>query len=390
MLRFLLTCDNCTFLVEQTALLYAMCLEAGVAGSHGEISDMLRHASMSILSTIEPEHSTYLVIQLLRPFALRDGGDEIIGTIASILELHDSDDTLLAARIIEICRPLIQRQAADVLDGCCSLILSCYRSLTGFAQLADGVHWLQKGVELESTVLAAEIRAEGSCYRTLAVLCYRAAKELADEFLEGNDTRHQGPTSRALDRAKHILEGLENSGDAGIASTLPARTLRSLFICCGGVASIKERADQLITCFQTTMRIGEFTLRSFVPQGLHWTLLQVARKLIFKAAEASSSDNANPLCVFDAAGITLLMDTLNQHRLLERTRPHLRRFSDDEIKEMERAMSLALKCALVAKPVDAYGSGSPVSLTPKEGSYLNFLSQANVARVAAVSSMFDD
>jgi hypothetical protein len=372
------------------ALFFELFSDAGIIDSIEDKVDMLCHASTSIVSSIDPQHSAQLALQLLTPSALLDASTEIVGAVSSVLDLNGLGDIALVDRIIALCRPLVQRHAADVLDGCCSLMLSRYRILNGNEQVADAVLWLRKGVELESLVLPAEVRTIGTCYRTLAAICYAAVHEIAEEFLTRNEFMIEEATSRALCRTEAILEGLRQGADADVSSTVPAvRTLRSVYKCCRSADSVQVRADELIECFRRVKRDDDCIQRTVVPPCFHWTFLLMARKFILKAEEISYFEEGYRVSVFDAAGVALLMGALNDLAVLNRAKLRNRRYDESEVKDMTLVMCLALERAYVAEHLNKIGPVRPVIPGRKATGYLAFVSHPNDTKLTTVSRILD-
>lgn len=324
------------------------------------------------------------------PYALEDGSGEIVEAIAATLERHTPPDYSFASRVIELCRPLLDAHAADVMDGCCSLLLACYRDHCYSGRYGDAIFCLGKGVELEARVLPGEVLPEGSCYRTLARDCNRVVQQLAEDFLSKDGFLHAGETTAVVELAESMIEGLDSNTIGSFTSFIPsARVLRSVAASCRGGMSLRERAGGLVACMRGESRINGRVRRSVASPSLCWLLLQMSHKVLLEVERIANHAATDPTPAFDVDGITVLMKQLGELRSLERAKPRCaRRCSEGDVAELERLLGLALKRAYAGcKRGTKEGETQGKAFQPKDQGYFSFLLMSNDTKKATVDSM---
>lgn len=375
--------------------MYTLSIEAGVAESSGSVpsmekADLLSRSSSAILSSVDRLQATQLSIQLMMPYALEDGSSELVEAIAAALDRCSLPDYSFVSPLIDLCRPLLERRAADVMDGCCSLLLSCYRDQLCVGRYGDAIFCLRKGVELEALVLSGEALSEGSCYRTLTGVCNRAVEQLADDFLSRDGFLKQGDTSAVVDMAESMIEGLDSDSSSDLTSFIPSvRVLRSVAAGCGGGIPICERANRLVACLRPEVRSNGRARRSVASPSLCWRLMQMSHKVLLEVERIGNQVSTDPTPALDVGGVTVLMKQLGELRSLERAKPPCaRRYSESDMAEIERGLVLALKRAYVGKQREKSASDAQRQASnPKDQGYFSFLLGSNDKKMAAVDSM---
>jgi hypothetical protein len=378
--------------------MYTLYIGAGVGETLiAEKAELLTRTSAAVLSSVGALQSTQLSIQLLMPYALEDGSSELVETIAATLELHTPADYSISSRVIDLCRPLLDGHALDVLDGCSCLLLACYRDSCYSGRYGDAVFCLRKGVELEAQVLPGEVLSEGLCYRKLAGDCNRAVQELADDFLSRDGFLNAGEVSAVVDLAESMITGLDCDTHGNLASFIPSvRVLRSVAASCLGGISLRERADHLVACLRPEGRSDGRVRFPAASPSLSWQLLQMTNKILLEVEHVSNQAATDPTPAFDVDGVAVLMQKLGEVRSLERAKPRCaRRCSESEMTEMERGLGLALKRAYAGSKLGAKAGESQGESTdlkdqgPMDQGYFSFLLMSYDKKIATVGSILD-
>ena len=246
--------------------------------------------------------------------------------------------------LIALCRPLINRQSVEVLDGCCALVLARHSYYMELEQYGDAVHWLRRGIDLEAVLLP--VLEQGACHRTLVSHCWNVSRELALGLLEADEEAAQ----RAEQVALSTIEGLQGDTPADVSQISAVQVLKALTACCQINFHSKELGDRIAACLrQQPPDNPEGTVRRcLAPVSLHWLLLQIAEKIIRMDENSVSQDPST--CAFDSAGVTLLMERLLQFRVLHKDNTSsVVGLSDNKVLAMQATFAKALARAFIAK-----------------------------------------
>ena len=296
-------------------------------------SEFLCSSADAIRASID-DHSaaTSRAIRLLLPYAVKEGDLELVAAIAEILDHYHPSNDAEANHILSICRPLVEMKSAQILDSCCSVVQSRYRSHMSTPAPGDALHWLLTGIELEQ--LVHELPELGRCYGLLRSVCLATSTKILQLRLKEEDS-----DPRVLSDGEAMLEALEGQEDM-IPEALVLKAALSV-----GRDSADEQADAIVAVLED--RTDETTgIRSCAaPRSLHWYFLRVAEVLIQSETKVGSGSNRNVTpSAFGKTGVTLLME-----RLVQLTTLATDSVPQDQIDSVKELLAKALAQAYVAE-----------------------------------------
>jgi hypothetical protein len=241
-------------------------------------TEFLSEAAYAIVSSLADRNlGTPLAVQLLLPYAVREGTIEIVSAIADLVERYVPGSDAEAIEIMSLCRPLVDMKSIQVLDACSSIALCRYRQHSAKEQVRDAVHWLIAGIDLEDKLLP--LLDQGSCFRAMLVECFKATKKLVEALANSHgDEEPEEPT------AEHAFaEALAEEFEGHNYSVVPeAQVLKAVLALYNAIIMKQSSDGQLstlfIACFESRDFEGVRSQQARPP--FHKDLLQIAQNML--------------------------------------------------------------------------------------------------------------
>ena len=301
-----------------------MFLEASIVSPEAAVhkTEFLTEAAMSIVSSLASRASRasndsdvgiHLATRLLLPYIMQDDcSPEIVACFTEILEHYDPSSDSDARNVVNRCEKLILLQKnRRVLESCASIILCRYRFHVSQSRPGEGVAWLLQGVKLEA--IMTENAADGSCYRTLAALCYSTAGAILNAMSK-NEQLDGEVTLTARGMAKEIgRDDLSTGDDIKIRELFPVVVFMQVHGMFDAAVSGDSRllSKCIVTCLTKGRHDKSGIATTFIPVPLQAALLEIACKLILdNFEEVQEKGTTCSICVFEKKGISILMESL--------------------------------------------------------------------------------
>lgn len=307
-------------------------------------TELLLNASFAVRSSLaaEGQHDigTRLAVRLLLPHVKPDGDVRITATLVDTIEHHSPQTDAEANTLLSLCRQLVERKNVRVLDACVSIALSRYRHFLRDQRPGGAVHWLSRGMELESLVLCNGKRRTGSwqnslsvgvCYRLLVVYC----TEVAQSLLRGLLGEEENASLFYASAEEMIASAQDESSD--LAPYIPAvKVLEHVVTIATAIAAEQKQffeqendeekeeessphaivATNIVACLEERASEEDGgAVTTLAPISLHWDLLRLAKLVLDRnalmAEELGNNDDfeaKQQVAAFDVRGIQVLME----------------------------------------------------------------------------------
>lgn len=330
-----------------------MFLEASIVSADAALhtTEFLTEAAVSIVSSLASNDSDVgidLAVRLLMPFAMQeDCSPEIIACLAEILEHYNPSSDASATNIFRQCEKLIEQQKSRrVLESCASVVLCRYRFHLCQSNPGRAVAWLLRGVKMEAMLTINA--TDGSCYRTLAALCFSTAGAILNAM--SNSEQLDGEVTKTARAMTVEIEKDDPSRDIKIrelAFVVVFMQAQAMF-----EAALNDDRALLPKCIITCLTKGAADKHdpptTYLPLPMQADLLEIACKLILDDfEEVQESGTTATTCVFEKRGISLLMESL----LLLETNSELKADTDNMKEVLLRGLSQAIVAENATKPL---------------------------------------
>jgi hypothetical protein len=350
---FLQTCLLCQLLHDAQMIL-------DPSENYSVKSELLLNAAFALRSSLatEGQHDlgARLAVRLLVPYVKTGDDVEIAAAIVNTLEHHAPETDAEANTILALCLKLVERKSVRVLDGCISIVLARYRHFLSDQRPGGAVHWLLKGIELESLVLCDGPQRTGAWQETLSTgVCYRLLvayfQELSQSLLKCLLGDEEG-ASLQFASAKEMVAAAQE--EAEIASFIPAVKVLEHFV--GMAEAIAARKDEalvarsIVACLEERANDEEGgVVSSLARPSMHWDLLRLAKGILDRNAQRDRlHERQSYSAPFDVRGMQVLMERFTlmiASREIEKSKP----ISEAETSKMRLALGDGLMRAFVAE-----------------------------------------
>jgi hypothetical protein len=323
-------------------------------------SELLFNGAFALRSSLatEGQHDlgARLSVRLLVPYVKTGDDVEIAAAIVNTLEHHSPETDAEANTILQLCLKLVERKNVRILEGCISIVLARYRHFRSDQRPAGAVHWLLKGIELESMVLCdgpqrtgawQETLSTGVCYRLLVAYFQKTAQSLLKCLLGDEEG-----ASLQFASAKEMAAAAQEENEA--SSFIPAVKVLEHFV--GMAEAIAARKDEslvargIVACLEERANDEEGSVvSSLASPSMHWNLLRLAKGILDRNAQRDRlHERQSYSAPFDVRGMQVLMERFTimiASREIEKSSP----IPENETTNMRRALGGGLMRAFVAE-----------------------------------------
>ena len=296
-----------------------MFLEASIVPSESAMhkTEFLTEAAFAIVSSLASKDSDVgidLATRLLMPYTLQGGiSHEVTACLTEMLEHYNPSSDASAKNILNRCeKVMLQTKNRRVVECCASIVLCRYRFHCKQNEPGVGIAWLFRGIKME-TMMVDKVE-DGSCYKTLAALCYSTAGDILKamnkaEKLDG-DVYLTAQQMASIERA----EKSSSDGDIKICELVPVvcfMQAHAMF----EAAMIGDRMTLpkcIVTCLTKGSHEKSGLPSTFMPLSLQAVVLEISCKLILDDFEAAERAGGTPITsVFDKQGMSALLESLS-------------------------------------------------------------------------------
>lgn len=296
-----------------------MFLEASIISPEVETrkTEFLTEAAFAIVSSLASNDSDVgieLATRLLMPYTLQgDVSSEVIAYLSEMLEHYDPSSDASAKNILSRCEEVMLRtKNRRIMECCASIVLCRYRFHSKQNQPGIGVAWLFQGIRME-TMMVDKVE-DGSCYKTLAGLCYSTAGKILKsmnktEKLDGDVYLTAQQMASEIERA----DLSSSDGNVKIRELVPVvcfMQAHAMF----EAAMIGDRMKLpkcIVTCLTKGSHENAGLPSTFMPLSLLAIVLEIACKLILDDLEAAERAGGSPTAsMFDKQSMSSLMESL--------------------------------------------------------------------------------
>jgi len=347
---------------SMTALVYHIFSDANLINAQGldfsVASELLADAAYAIVSSFanQGKHDVgvKLASQLLIPHIGSNTDARLSSVLGEILESHAPSTDADAQTLLGMCNGLVKRRNVPLADGCARMIVSRYRHYQSDDRPGGAVHWLMKGIELESSLLPKndeepwqQKEATRSCYSILAEQCLLLSQQLLKGLLGDGDG-----VAVSFEKADEIMQSL--------AEFESARSIESVGVLGHIVEMGKAMAEgseptkcasSIVACLeQSARKEDDEVVASLAPPSLHRDLLRLALKIIEQDGRRSNlSSLADPAASsFDVRGVQVLLESFAIHEMRQNALG-MTEEDKDAIESMREPLTKALSRAFVSE-----------------------------------------
>jgi hypothetical protein len=322
------------------SILYNSYIEVNILPSESAFrkTEFICEAASAIISSLQDNNSdagARLATRLLSPVALDAGCPETVASIASIFEHLLVTTDAEARELLSLCRPFVERKSLLGLDAYVAIILSRYRHYIENDCLREAMQWLIVGIESEASLLP--VVHQGSCYRKLTSVCLETARLLLT-ILVGDSPAN----SKVAVSAREAVDLL----DSDLIAIPEAKGLKCVVLLFDAMLSndLVLTAEHIVACLRDE-KVDTGDLSCALPYSLHWSVLQVAKKVL-ELQEKSTSCLAEfaRRSAFDKTGVAILMQCLARLCALSS-----RQSPGDETIQLRQLLATALAQAFISE-----------------------------------------
>jgi hypothetical protein len=350
-------------------------------------TELLLNASFAIRSSLATEGhhdlGTRLAVRLLLPHVEIDADLRITANLVDTLEHHSPQTDAEANTLVSLCHKLVERKNVRVLDGCVSIALSRYQHFLRDQRPGGAVHWLLKGMELESLVLCNGAKRTGAWQRALSTgVCYRLlvtyCMETSNALLKGLLGDEEG-AALLYARGQQMVTAQEESE---MAAFIPAvKVLEHIVIMAEAIAERKDDslvASSIVACLEERANDeDEGVVSSLARSSMHWGLLRLAKDILDRNTQRERLEELHLYTAsFDVRGMQVLLErftVMTSSREMER----LKAVSAEETQKIRLALGEGLMRAFVAENVTKKIASSRVPKVSVTGIYASDLGKVS-------------
>jgi hypothetical protein len=350
-------------------------------------TELLLNASFAIRSSLATEGhhdlGTRLAVRLLLPHVEIDADLRITANLVDTLEHHSPQTDAEANTLVSLCHKLVERKNVRVLDGCVSIALSRYQHFLRDQRPGGAVHWLLKGMELESLVLCNGTKRTGAWQRALSTgVCYRLlvtyCMETSNALLKGLLGDEEG-AALLYARGQQMVTAQEESE---MAAFIPAvKVLEHIVIMAEAIAERKDDslvASSIVACLEERANDeDEGVVSSLARSSMHWGLLRLAKDILDRNTQRERLEELHLYTAsFDVRGMQVLLErftVMTSSREMER----LKAVSAEETQKIRLALGEGLMRAFVAENVTKKIASSRVPKVSVTGIYASDLGKVS-------------
>jgi hypothetical protein len=350
-------------------------------------TELLLNASFAIRSSLATEGhhdlGTRLAVRLLLPHVEIDADLRITANLVDTLEHHSPQTDAEANTLVSLCHKLVERKNVRVLDGCVSIALSRYQHFLRDQRPGGAVHWLLKGMELESLVLCNGAKRTGAWQRALSTgVCYRLlvtyCMETSNALLKGLLGDEEG-AALLYARGQQMVTAQEESE---MAAFIPAvKVLEHIVIMAEAIAERKDDslvASSIVACLEERANDeDEGVVSSLARSSMHWGLLRLAKDILDRNTQRERLEELHLYTAsFDVRGMQVLLErftVITSSREMER----LKAVSAEETQKIRLALGEGLMRAFVAENVTKKIASSRVPKVSVTGIYASDLGKVS-------------
>ena len=312
----------------------------------GRLSEFLATAAWNIVGSMENDcdAGADLAVRLLMPF-VSDGNIDLLSNLCRIVDRYSPSSMLHMDRMLDLCRPLVERKSIQALESCRSMIMSRFLNARRNHRCNEQITCLLSGVRLESLIY--DEPRTGLCWLHLSRVCL----ELSNALLSLVSTSVERVDSDIDDEdmkrdSQQVLDTLDDSMITWkfTPKLVLSHCLRIYDASCNPTSDLSDSARSIVELLRNQNLATEGT-RRLASCHMQWALLSIATSIIEE--EHEDDDTTTHATVFSPDDIGVLMDAMVM--LLARTRGVKEIPSGSTIEKMKNVLTRGIAPAYVTE-----------------------------------------